>query len=114
MLIKIPVEDAKTTLTTPLQHQPSQQWGGVGKEMTKATYICRGPKKKAVTYFILFLFQKRDKKKSRKFSTAAKENTYLYLLMSPPPPHAPRPPLRPWKFPPRWGGPVGRGPNGFG
>jgi hypothetical protein len=30
--------------------------GAVKKKMTKATYICRSTKKKAVTYFILFLF----------------------------------------------------------
>jgi hypothetical protein len=30
--------------------------GGREKKITKATYICRSAKKKAVTYFILFLF----------------------------------------------------------
>jgi hypothetical protein len=30
--------------------------GAAEKKMTKVTYICRGAKKKVVTYFFLFLF----------------------------------------------------------
>jgi hypothetical protein len=42
-------------LTNQLQVRISPR-GAVKKQITKATYICRGAKKKVVTYFILFLF----------------------------------------------------------